>query len=272
MTTIYLIRHGQASFAEQDYDKLSTKGIAQAKMLGEYWQTLARHKADSSDLVQYYSGSLLRHEQTAEHFFNGLLGQESKRALTQSASLTRPKGGVITHAGFNELDHVDILTRYNENWRSFQAMRDSVIQQDQQSSLTNSHGKNQINRLVQQEFFQAMKRWVTGDYDDYQESWLQFQQRCITSLHEVVMQVSNKSASGKLSGKNELMIFTSGGVIGVIVGHILQLGAQESLQLSQQLVNSGVSKIIATKDGCRLNYLNNYSHLELSGQEWLSYF
>jgi len=256
MTAIYLIRHGQASFAEQDYDKLSVKGIEQANILGQYWHKVVSSKINVNLSTQYYSGSLLRHEQTAEHFFNG---------LSKSQVNTNPANdGVITHAGFNELDHVDILSRYNENWRSFQAMCSSVKRSGNNQSLD----KTEMMRSFQQEFIQAMKRWISGDFDDYKESWPQFKQRCINSLQEAVTQINDNEPSNK----KDLVIFTSGGVIGVIVGHILGLDNQQSLQVSQQLVNSSVTKVIATNDGFKLNYLNNYSHLELVGQEWLSYF
>src|SRR5258708_39649600 len=37
MSRLLLVRHGQASFMEQDYDKLSATGETQARLLGEYW-------------------------------------------------------------------------------------------------------------------------------------------------------------------------------------------------------------------------------------------
>src|SRR5271155_4617349 len=37
MGILFLVRHAQASFLEQNYDKLSTLGEAQAGLLGEYW-------------------------------------------------------------------------------------------------------------------------------------------------------------------------------------------------------------------------------------------
>src|SRR5262249_12248046 len=37
MSHLFLVRHGQASFLEPDYDKLSAKGEAQSRLLGEYW-------------------------------------------------------------------------------------------------------------------------------------------------------------------------------------------------------------------------------------------
>ena len=38
MGTLYLVRHGQASFGADDYDQLSALGQAQARRLGEYWR------------------------------------------------------------------------------------------------------------------------------------------------------------------------------------------------------------------------------------------
>ena len=40
MTTIYLIRHGQASFGAESYDKLSATGEQQATVLGQYFQNI----------------------------------------------------------------------------------------------------------------------------------------------------------------------------------------------------------------------------------------
>ena len=37
MSHIILVRHGQASFLERDYDKLCANGEKQATLLGEYW-------------------------------------------------------------------------------------------------------------------------------------------------------------------------------------------------------------------------------------------
>jgi broad specificity phosphatase PhoE len=39
MSTLYLIRHSQASFLSENYDKLSPIGEQQATILGKYWAT-----------------------------------------------------------------------------------------------------------------------------------------------------------------------------------------------------------------------------------------
>jgi broad specificity phosphatase PhoE len=58
VATLYLIRHGQASYGEADYDRLSARGTEQARALGAYLATL--------ELDALYSGPLKRQIQTAE--------------------------------------------------------------------------------------------------------------------------------------------------------------------------------------------------------------
>lgn len=60
MATIYLVRHGQASFGADDYDKLSELGRRQAEVTGHY----LRDVGIVFDAV--YSGDLSRQRETAE--------------------------------------------------------------------------------------------------------------------------------------------------------------------------------------------------------------
>ena len=60
MASIYLIRHGQASFGAENYDKLSELGCRQAEVLGRY----LRDCDIQFDAV--YSGDLLRQRKTAQ--------------------------------------------------------------------------------------------------------------------------------------------------------------------------------------------------------------
>ncbi len=57
MGTLYLIRHGQASYGEADYDKLSARGHEQARSLGTNW--LADAKLDA-----VFAGPLRRQQET----------------------------------------------------------------------------------------------------------------------------------------------------------------------------------------------------------------
>ncbi len=66
MGTIYLVRHGQASFGAADYDQLSPLGGQQSVRLGEHW----REHGLRFDAVLI--GSLKRHRQTWEGLSAGL--------------------------------------------------------------------------------------------------------------------------------------------------------------------------------------------------------
>ena len=59
MSALYLVRHGQASFGEDDYDRLSEIGHRQSRVLG----AALRSRLASVHLVA--TGSLRRHKETA---------------------------------------------------------------------------------------------------------------------------------------------------------------------------------------------------------------
>ena len=66
MGTLYLVRHGQASFGADDYDNLSALGQQQSVRLGEYW----RAKGMKFDAVLV--GTLKRQTQTLDGLLEGL--------------------------------------------------------------------------------------------------------------------------------------------------------------------------------------------------------
>src|SRR5689334_14298164 len=57
--TLYLIRHGQASYGELDYDRLSPRGIEQALVVGRW--------AERAGLDALYAGPLRRQRETAQY-------------------------------------------------------------------------------------------------------------------------------------------------------------------------------------------------------------
>jgi broad specificity phosphatase PhoE len=66
MGTLYLVRHGQASFGSHDYDRLSELGHRQCRALGEHFRSMALR----FDLV--LTGNLRRHRETYEGIALGL--------------------------------------------------------------------------------------------------------------------------------------------------------------------------------------------------------
>ena len=65
MGTLYLVRHGQASFGADDYDQLSELGQRQSERLGRYWA----ERGLRFDAV--ITGTLKRHEQTWQGIARG---------------------------------------------------------------------------------------------------------------------------------------------------------------------------------------------------------
>ena len=88
MGTLYLVRHGQASFGADDYDQLSALGQRQSERLGEYW----RERGMEFDAV--ITGTLKRHRQTWEGIAKGL-------GLTP--------GDVLPWPGLNEYDSEAVI-------------------------------------------------------------------------------------------------------------------------------------------------------------------
>lgn len=66
MGTLYLVRHGQASFGADDYDQLSELGQRQSLQLGQYFGTKGLH----FDAV--VTGTLRRHTQTLSGISQGM--------------------------------------------------------------------------------------------------------------------------------------------------------------------------------------------------------
>ncbi|MCH2557628.1 MAG: histidine phosphatase family protein [Alcanivorax sp.] len=66
MAEFYLVRHGQASFGADNYDKLSQLGHQQARWLGEYY----RERGLNFDAL--VTGDLVRHVETGAGVLEGL--------------------------------------------------------------------------------------------------------------------------------------------------------------------------------------------------------
>lgn len=97
MAQLVLVRHAQASFGEDDYDKLSDLGHQQSALLGEYFA----HRKQHFDMV--VTGDMLRHKQTAR----GILGANHH-------------SGIVTDASWNEFDFETIVKAYLQKFPDHQ--------------------------------------------------------------------------------------------------------------------------------------------------------
>jgi len=154
MGQIFLVRHGQASFGQANYDQLSPLGEKQAGLLGDWFAQ--RGQA----FQRVVCGDMRRHEQTA------------------MACLARIPGApqdFDTDAGFNEYDHHEVLVRHRPDFDDPEAVQRFLRETPN------------AKRAFQQEFERAMLRWMDGVNDgDYRESWPQFQARVQAALKRVL--------------------------------------------------------------------------------------
>src|SRR5271154_7484996 len=77
MSRLFLVRHAQASFLEHTYDKLSSLGESQSRLLGEFW---ARHQILFDRAC---SGPCVRQKDTA-----GIVGETYRKANVKFPGLS----------------------------------------------------------------------------------------------------------------------------------------------------------------------------------------
>ena len=109
MGTLYLVRHGQASFGAEDYDQLSALGRQQAVRLGEHW----RARGLGFDAV--ITGTLRRHTQTLEGIAEGL--QTTPNALQLPGLNEYDSHALIAAIHPQPLGPADTPERYRAHFR-----------------------------------------------------------------------------------------------------------------------------------------------------------
>ena len=232
MGSIYLIRHGQASFGEENYDQLSSLGQAQAKRLG---QALASRLGCFDGVC---CGSMQRHKQTAE---SCLAAMNSRQSIVHSHE----------DACWNEYNHQEILACQNDQWQTAAGVKKYLQSQ------------GDPKKAFFEMFRQAMQRWMSGLHDaDYSETWVDYQQRVHTGLQNVRETFQNHE---------RVAVFTSGGPIALISQHLLGIAADALMSLNWTLLNCGVTKLVLGQQGLFVASLNDHSAFEGNHKHLISY-
>jgi len=223
MATIYLIRHGQASFGQENYDKLSELGEQQATRLG----LVLSQRLPKFDVVCL--GTMVRHKQTAVNCLAGF-----DQIFEDSA--------VEFDAGWNEYDHQDILAQSRPEFATAQGLTDYLSEQPKPK------------QAFEREFNAAIDRWTAGTNDsDYVESWSAYTQR----VHQAL-----KNTLSLCGDRKNIAVFTSGGPISLVSQHLLGVDADRIMQLNWTLMNCGVTKLVFTGSRLFLATLNEHTHFE----------
>src|SRR5260370_25871932 len=92
MGAIYLVRHGQAAFGTDDYDRLTPMGFMQARLLGAYFG-LRQVRFDA-----VYTGTLRRHAETAHGIFEGTAADDAPPSPQRRAGLDEDSSEALVSA------------------------------------------------------------------------------------------------------------------------------------------------------------------------------
>lgn len=230
MGILFLVRHAQASFLEQDYDKVSKLGETQSQLLGQYW-------AQRNILFdRVCSGPRLRQKDTLKF----VSGAYEKAGLKFPVPQVLPEFDEYQGEAVLKLSLPELLEKDQRIFDLHAAFRSSPDSARQRASF-------------QKLFEVVIGKWVEGEIcPQGVETWFEFCSRVNSGLM--------KFLSGGVRGER-IAIFTSGGPIAVAMQRALQLSATNTLQVSWMSRNSSWSEFLYNAERLSLSSFNGHAHL-----------
>jgi len=224
MTQLYMIRHGQASFGTDNYDRLSELGDLQARLLGNYFKRIGL----SFDRV--YSGTLERQKDTA-------------RIVVSSMTNNGTQPGFHKMDAFDEFNSTAFLANpIQDLLKDNPNLSEDVIRAEQSWSA--------FRRVVDRAMMHAFNaRQPMSDA----ESPGEFILRVKAGIEQVVQE---NQSSGRVA------IFTSGGTMSAAMHIALNLDIEETIRLGWQIKNTSVTTFAMENDRLTLISFNSVPHLE----------
>ncbi|AYA68914.1 histidine phosphatase family protein [Acinetobacter sp. WCHA55] len=231
MTTIYFIRHGQASFGAESYDQLSPNGELQAKILGQYFDQILK------EAPVVVSGSMKRHQQTA----------------CISLAECFPEVDVLTDSAWNEFNHQQVFAHYEPRFNEPHLLKADVAKE--------SNPREYLAKI----FEGAIERWTGGDYHhEYDESWPSFKSRIELALQSLCDELAQ-------SKPRYAVVFTSGGVISVVAGKLLGLSPNKTFALNWAIANSSMTTLRLVGNEPQLLSLNEHHFIKAENSNLLTW-
>jgi broad specificity phosphatase PhoE len=230
MSHLVLVRHGQASFLEKNYDRLSPKGEAQSRLLGEYW---AGHQVIFD---RVYSGPKVRQRETAR-----IAGEAYRQA-----GVPWPEPELLHE--FDEFQAEAVIERALPGLlESDEHIR--CMHRDFQAATTRPAQFKTFQRL----FEVVVGRWAAGELPlEGIEPWPDFVVRVRRALH---------SFTGNGTRGRRIAIFTSGGPTAVAVQHALELSTPATLKAAWMVRNCAFSEFLFSGERFTLSSYNATPHL-----------
>lgn len=192
MPELYLVRHAQASFATEDYDRLSETGRQQAEWLGEYFLDRNIH------FDRVASGDMQRHKQTIESINTVLNSRESM--------------DYEVCPGFDEYDFMTLVEAYGTRY-------------PEDDLYLACSGQQVDKKLYYQLLRRVLMAWQGKDIADTPERWLDFQQRVMDELDKLLQSAAPGSRVLVVSSGGPISMFI-GLVLGISAEKVIDLNLQ----------------------------------------------
>jgi broad specificity phosphatase PhoE len=217
MQHIYLIRHGQASFGAENYDKLSDLGKRQAGVIGEYF---ARQEIVIDRIIH---GQMSRQQETAE-------------IIARNAGFNK---NLILHKGANEFDSENLIKYYLPKLANQSKKLNDIIHSDENWWASGDNFEL---------FFRALVNMWQADQNCPFEPWDDFKKRCLNCLTDIAQM---KEPSTKKHGAT--LLATSGGLISVIIQSILAsenetFNYRAFMDMNLSINNTSISEVVWQKN------------------------
>jgi broad specificity phosphatase PhoE len=238
MAVLTLVCHGQASYMEQDYDRLSPLGETQARKLGEFW---ARH---AIAFRQAFCGPAKRHRRTCE-----IAGE-----VVRAAGMQWPDPVIVSDV--DELDAGKLMHLYLPLLNG----RDPEVRR-LHDEFRAAGASPEAGRLLQTLFEAVAAHWCEGATPmPEMESWGAFRNRVSGAIARI------RASAPK--GSNTV-VFTSAGPIAATLSIALQLPPRRSIELIWTSRNGSYSEFLFNGERFSLSSYNSFPHLD--ARELLTY-
>ena len=225
MSTLILVRHGQATFGAETYDQLSPLGREQVRKLAAHW----RGTGETFDCL--YCGSLRRQRESAAELLD---------LVADDADSPRED------AALNEYDGDPLIRSYLRDFAEEEGF-DPVPEWPVRDRT-----------MFQRLFEAAAAKWIAGrlapaDGDANFERWPDFQLR----VHQALDRIMSRHARG-----SRVLISTSGGVIALALQRVLRYPDSEAIATNWMVQNSSITRIKYGNGRISLMQFNCLPHLE----------
>jgi broad specificity phosphatase PhoE len=228
MGQLTVVRHGQASFLQPDYDKLSALGELQARTLAEYWVK----RGVRFDHVYY--GPARRQVHTGE-----IAG-----SVYRAAGVDWPDPVHVEE--FDEYPGIELMRAFlPELLEKHEDIR--LLEQEFRTA-----GEHRVAARAFEKMFQRVTRmWVAGELESPDvETWQSFCDRVEVGVLRV------REAGGNA------VAFSSGGVMAATVRLALDLSPARTLELSWTPRNASYSEFLFSGERFSLAAFNAVPHLD----------